>query len=74
MDNNAGNPAEEVNQLLTEYSEPASRSLLLQATAQAIANAAHNATAHQQQVNITLHTATSNSVALLQMMGVQITR
>jgi len=71
-DNNS--PEEDLNKLLTDYSAPVARSMLLQATAQALANAAHNATWKQQQANITLHTATSNSVALLQMMGVQITR
>ncbi|MBI4662254.1 MAG: RebB family R body protein [Verrucomicrobia bacterium] len=38
---------------------------LFQATAQALANAAHNATTSQQQTNITAQAATTQGVALL---------
>lgn len=38
---------------------------LYQATAQALANAAHNATAAQQQMNMTMQAATTAGVALL---------
>jgi hypothetical protein len=38
---------------------------LYQATAQALANAAHNATAAQQQMNMTAQAATTAGVALL---------
>ncbi|WP_109830075.1 RebB family R body protein [Reichenbachiella versicolor] len=38
---------------------------LYQATAQALANAAHNATTSQQQTNITAQAATAQGVALL---------
>lgn len=38
---------------------------LYQATAQALANAAHNATTSQQQTNITAQAATTQGVALL---------
>jgi hypothetical protein len=39
--------------------------LLYQATAQALANAAHNATMAQQQMNITAQAATATGVALI---------
>lgn len=38
---------------------------LYQATAQALGNAAHNATTAQQQTNVTAQTATTQGVALL---------
>ena len=38
---------------------------LYQATAQALANAAHNATTAQQQTNVTAQAATTQGVALL---------
>ncbi|ACL06362.1 MULTISPECIES: RebB family R body protein [Desulfatibacillum] len=38
---------------------------LYQATAQALANAAHNATTSQQQTNVTAQAATTQGVALL---------
>ena len=38
---------------------------LYQATAQALANTAHNATAAQQNSNVVLHTATTQGVAML---------
>ncbi|MCP4711229.1 MAG: glycerol-3-phosphate dehydrogenase [Planctomycetes bacterium] len=38
---------------------------LYQATAQALANAAHNATTNQQQANITAQAVTTQGVALL---------
>lgn len=38
---------------------------LYQATAQAMANAAHNATANQQQMNITAQAATTQGVVTL---------
>ena len=40
-------------------------SLLYQATAQALANAAHNATMAQQQTNILAHTVTALCVKIL---------
>ena len=43
--------------------------MLYQATAQALANAAHNATAAQQNANIVAHTATVQGVAMLLGLG-----
>ncbi len=46
---------------------------LYQATAQALANAAHNATTAQQQTNITAQAATTMGVALLYSLDVAAT-
>lgn len=55
----------QANTLVLGSSAAVAMSNLYQATAQALANAAHNATAAQQQSNILAQAATSAGVALL---------
>jgi len=62
-------PADICNKLVAQYSPPISRSMLVQVTAQALANAAQNATFAQQQQNVIINANTSVSAALLHAIG-----
>jgi Killing trait len=57
------------NELLAKYAPKISRSMLLQATAQALGNAAHNASFTQQQQNLTINTNTALSATILHAIG-----
>lgn len=61
--------AEQINQLVTKYAPATSRSMLVQAAANALGNAAHNGTFAQQQLNVIIHTNTALNVAMLHAMG-----
>ncbi|UAA37902.1 RebB family R body protein [Paraneptunicella aestuarii] len=63
------NVVEETNQLLDKYSPRIARSMLVQSAAQALANAAHNATFVQQQQNIIISANTSFGVGVIQAIG-----
>ena len=56
-------------ELANKYAPSISRSMLLQATAQAIGNAAHNATYAQQQHNLLINTNTVLSSGLIHTIG-----
>lgn len=58
-----------LNRILIRNIEPAAKGMLFQAAAQALSNATHNATRKQQATDITVQTATSFSVSLLQLSG-----
>jgi hypothetical protein len=60
---------EQCNKLIAEYAPTISRSMLLQAVAQALSNAAHNGTFAQQQQNIVNNTNTALSTAMLHSIG-----
>lgn len=55
--------------LTTKYAPSISRAMLLQATAQAMGNAAHNATFVQQQHNLLINTNTALSTGLIHTIG-----
>jgi len=57
------------NELIAQYAPTISRSMLVQATAQALSNAAHNGTFVQQQQNIVSSTNTALSTAMLHSIG-----
>ena len=57
------------NNLLTSLSPLTSLSMMIQVTAQALANATQNATFVQQQQNMIIQTNTSVSVSLLHEIG-----
>lgn len=57
------------SKLTAEYVPSLSRSMLLQATAQAMGNAAHNATFIQQQHNLLINTNTALSTGLIHTIG-----
>lgn len=58
------------NELVNQYAPSLSRSMLLQTTAQALGNAAHNATFAQQQHNMIINTSTALNAGMLQAIGV----
>jgi hypothetical protein len=60
---------EKINDLVAKYAPSLSRSMLLQAAAQALGNAAHNATFAQQQTNMIINTNTALSAAMLHSVG-----
>jgi len=62
-------PAEQCTSLLAQYAPTISRSMLVQATAQALSNAAHNGTYIQQQQNIVRSANTALSTAMLHAIG-----
>lgn len=62
-------PSELCNALVSQYAPSISRSMLVQATAQALGNAAHNATFAQQQHNMIINTSTSVCAGMLQALG-----
>ena len=57
------------NEMIAKFSPSIARSMLVQTTAQAMSNAAHNATFAQQQKNIIINTNTSMSAGMLYAMG-----
>ncbi len=57
------------NALVAKYAPTISRSMLLQAVAQAMGNAAHNATFVQQQNNLLINTNTALSTGLIHSLG-----
>lgn len=57
------------NKLATKFAPSISRAMLLQATAQAMGNAAHNATFVQQQQNMLINTNTALSTGLIHTIG-----
>ena len=61
--------AQVVNELMTQFAPPLSRSMLVQTTAQALGNAAHNATFVQQQQNSLISTNTSVGTSILHAIG-----
>ncbi len=69
MSKEGQNAIENANSTLVEFSPPIAKSMLFQATSQALSNASHNATKKQQETNITTQAATNNSVSLLHVMG-----
>lgn len=62
------------NELLLGNSPNVALGFLLQATAQALANAGHNATVTQKNMNITKQTATSMGVALIHSLGTAVAK
>jgi len=62
-------PEDICNKLVAQYAPPISRSMLVQVTAQALANSAQNATFAQQQQNVIINANTSVSAALLHAIG-----
>lgn len=62
-------PPEQINSLMNKYSPLIARSMLVQSTAQALANAAHNATFAQQQHNVIINANTSTGAGILQAIG-----
>lgn len=62
-------PQDICNQLVAQYAPTISRAMLVQVTAQALANAAQNATFAQQQQNVIINTNTAVSAGLLHAMG-----
>ena len=57
------------NELVCQYAPSISRSMLVQVTAQALGNAAHNATAAQQQHNAIIQTNTALSAGIIHAIG-----
>ncbi|OUS25025.1 hypothetical protein A9Q99_22525 [Gammaproteobacteria bacterium 45_16_T64] len=62
-------PQDICNELVAKYAPSISRSMLVQVTAQALANAAQNATFAQQQQNVIINANTAVSAGLLHAMG-----
>lgn len=60
---------EKTNDLLDKHSPRVARSMLVQSTAQALSNAAHNATFTQQQHNIIINANTAFGVGVIQAIG-----
>jgi hypothetical protein len=60
---------EQINELVAKYAPSISRSMLVQATAQALGNASHNATFAQQQQNVIINTNTALSAAMIHSVG-----
>ena len=60
---------EQINELVAKYAPSTSRSMLVQAVAQALGNAAHNGTFAQQQLNVIIHTNTALNAAMLYSVG-----
>lgn len=60
---------EKINELVAKYSPGISRSMMVQAVAQALGNASHNATFAQQQQNTIINTNTALSAAMLHSVG-----
>ncbi len=57
------------NELVNKYAPSISRSMLVQAIAQAMGNAAHNASFTQQQQNLIINTNTALSAGILHSIG-----
>lgn len=57
------------HQLVNKFALPVSRNMLVQATAQALGNASHNATFAQQQQNTIINTNTAMSASIIHAIG-----
>lgn len=57
------------HQLINKFALPVSRNMLVQATAQALGNASHNATFAQQQQNVIINTNTAMSAGIIHAIG-----
>lgn len=57
------------NELISKYAPGISRSMLIQSVAQALANAAHNASFAQQQQNLIINTNTALSASIIHAIG-----
>ena len=57
------------NELVNKYAPSISRSMLVQAIAQAMGNAAHNASFTHQQQNLIINTNTALSAGILHSIG-----
>ncbi|SFD51900.1 RebB family R body protein [Pseudoalteromonas denitrificans] len=62
-------PEQLCNDLVSQYAPGISRSMLIQATAQALGNAAHNASFAQQQQNIIINSNTALSTSIIHAIG-----
>jgi|TARA_B110000238_G_C16070292_1_gene414607 hypothetical protein len=62
-------PESQCNEMIAQYALTISRAMLVQATAQALSNAAQNGTFVQQQQNIVRNTNTALSTAMLHTIG-----
>lgn len=60
---------ENLNDLVAKYAPSLSRSMMVQAVAQAMGNASHNATFAQQQQNMIINTNTALCAAMVQSVG-----
>jgi len=63
------NQATQIHELVNQQTPQVSRAMLMQATAQALGNAAHNATYSQQQHNVLIKTNTAIGTNLILSLG-----